>query len=409
MARTAARRGVGFMVAIAVVLLPGFANPLPVAAAGGGTLFGFTGIGTVVAIDPSAGSVTQLANLFTPNAQSFPGVLADDPSTHRLFAARDVVTDQTVFPPVTAEEMVTIDSRTGAVSTSPFLNHPVGPLAFDPATGSLFGVTSDCCSPELVLVDPVTGAETNLASIPGDAFSAFAPAPALHTLYLISESFATFPATSQLISINTQNDSVAFGPVLNAGARGLVYDTSSATLFGTTFCCPAHFVQIDPNTGIETQLGSYDFGFFLEPGIAIDSATHTVFVTQDVFDPMLGPITHIASINDQTGGGVLGPGARTNITIVGLYFESANITPDTIRADVRSALASGAIDNAGVATALLSQLNAAAAARAAGHCSTAANIYTAFINAVGASGRHIASATATQLVTEAQFLIANCP
>ena len=73
------------------------------------------------------------------------------------------------------------------------------------------------------------------------------------------------------------------------------------------------------------------------------------------------------------------------------------------------ALASGAIDNAGVATALLSQLNAAAAARAAGHCSTAANIYTAFINAVGASGRHIASATATQLVTEAQFLIANCP
>jgi hypothetical protein len=77
---------------------------------------------------------------------------------------------------------------------------------------------------------------------------------------------------------------------------------------------------------------------------------------------------------------------------------------------VNSAAASGAIDNAGVATALIAQLDAAAAARANGQCTTAANIYSAFINAVTAqSGTHISAATAAQLVSEAQFLIANCP
>jgi hypothetical protein len=43
-------------------------------------------------------------------------------------------------------------------------------------------------------------------------------------------------------------------------------------------------------------------------------------------------------------------------------------------------------------------------------CGTAASLYKAFISAVKAqSGKHIAAATASQLVSEAQFLIANCP
>jgi hypothetical protein len=103
-------------------------------------------------------------------------------------------------------------------------------------------------------------------------------------------------------------------------------------------------------------------------------------------------------------------GASTPDFLTSLGFLGTTITPDSIRADVRSALAGGAIDSAGVANALLAQLNAAAAARGAGQCTTAASIYQAFVNAVNAqSGRHVAAATAAQLVSEGQFLAANCP
>jgi hypothetical protein len=100
------------------------------------------------------------------------------------------------------------------------------------------------------------------------------------------------------------------------------------------------------------------------------------------------------------------------------------ITPQSIQDDVRTAMAAGAIDNAGIANSLLTKLSAAADARAGtsasgarlNGCSTAANLYQAFINELTAQsgGRasgarpHIAAGTAAQLISEAQFLIANC-
>jgi hypothetical protein len=93
-----------------------------------------------------------------------------------------------------------------------------------------------------------------------------------------------------------------------------------------------------------------------------------------------------------------------------VFVPNPAITPESIKADVRSARASGAIDNPRLANALLAILDAAAYARSTGKCSTAAHIYTAFVYVVSAqSSKHIAAATATQLVSEAQFLIANCP
>jgi hypothetical protein len=86
------------------------------------------------------------------------------------------------------------------------------------------------------------------------------------------------------------------------------------------------------------------------------------------------------------------------------------ITPDSIKADVSAALASGAIARAGVANSLLAKLDAASAARARGQCSTAAQVYRAFINELHAqSGKFVATGTASQLIDEAQFLIDNCP
>ena len=58
----------------------------------------------------------------------------------------------------------------------------------------------------------------------------------------------------------------------------------------------------------------------------------------------------------------------------------SHVTPESIKDDVNQFLQSGAIKNHGKANSLLAKLNAAAAARARGQCSTAANIYQAFIN-----------------------------
>lgn len=85
------------------------------------------------------------------------------------------------------------------------------------------------------------------------------------------------------------------------------------------------------------------------------------------------------------------------------------VTPQSILDDVNQLVGSGAI-RANMATPLLAKLNAALAARAAGQCGTAANIYSAFINQVMAqTGKAITPAAAAILIADAQYLIAHCP
>lgn len=119
------------------------------------------------------------------------------------------------------------------------------------------------------------------------------------------------------------------------------------------------------------------------------------------------------SINDQTGASTESPALLDSVVGLGLAFEptaTVAITPASTRADVQSAVQSGAISSSGVATALLAQLDAASAARTRGQCATAASIYQAFINALAAqSGQFVAATTAAQLTGDAQFLISNCP
>ncbi len=85
------------------------------------------------------------------------------------------------------------------------------------------------------------------------------------------------------------------------------------------------------------------------------------------------------------------------------------VTPQSIIADVNQLQAGGAI-SANIAAALLAKLNNALKARNAGHCGTAANIYSAFINQVMAqTGKGITPAAAAILIADAQYLIAHCP
>jgi hypothetical protein len=329
--------------------------------------------------------------------------MVSDPSTHRLFLVRSLFDPSD--PTTTIYQLITVDTTTGALTVSPSLSHQLMTLAFDPSTGSLFGLTGDCCPNQIVRVDPGTGVETHLADVIGDAFSIIALDPSSHSIYLDSDSFATPPPTHQLLTVDTVTGSVSPLPI-TSGLRSLVFDSGS--LFGTT-CCPYQFLQVDPATGSETPLGSYDFGFFLEPGTAFDSATHTIFKVQDVFDdPITGPIAHIASINDQTGAGVLG--ATTGVNLAAIAFEPVQITALSLKADIRHAVASGDIDSAQIAKSLLAKVTAADFARAHGRCGVTAHIYRTFIRQVNAqSGRHITPATATQLAGEAQFLMTRCP
>src|SRR6202008_405800 len=113
----------------------------------------------------------------------------------------------------------------------------------------------------------------------------------------------------------------------------------------------------------------------------------TVFGDLETFDSTTGDVSdQVMSIDDRTGAINLGPSFTDFIVTSGMAFAgpAPTITPDTLKADVQSALASGAISKAGVGSTLLDDLSAAQAARNRGQCKTAANIYQQFISDVKA-------------------------
>jgi hypothetical protein len=128
-------------------------------------------------------------------------------------------------------------------------------------------------------------------------------------------------------------------------------------------------------------------GHGLQPGQAIDLLTELG----------LGSHTFRVDAGDSLG----------NTTSVTVTFTIV-VTGDSIKDDVTKL--SGSIKNAGLSNSLLSKLNAAGAARAAGNCTTAAAIYQSFINEVNSqSGQGIDPTAAAILVADAQYLIAYCP
>jgi hypothetical protein len=410
MGRTASRRVFSLAVVFSAAQLQLALQPVPAAAASDtGTLFGMNGT-SVYKIDTTTGALTAFAALPPPPPTqilpSFNG-LASDPIGHRLFSVRSSISSDfsTQF-----YDLITIDTQSAAVSVSPDMAQGAPELAYDTSSKALFGVTNSCCPFQLVRIDPVTAVQTHIADLPGVQESNMAIAPSKHAIYMLSESFVLgqFQPVVNVIAVDESTGAITTSPALATGGFQVAYDTSTGTLFAKSFCCPSVLLKVDPVTGAETTVSTTDLG--LGSGFAMDSASHNIYMTQDVFD-VLGFFQVLQSINDQSGAVSVGSTQfPTGVFLQYLAFEGVAITPDSIKADVRSALASGAIDNAGIANSLLVKLNAAAAERAAGRCSGAANQYNAFINEVNAqNGKHIAAATAAQLVGEAQFLVANCP
>jgi hypothetical protein len=414
------RRGFGFLAAIAIAAAPLLALPIPAAASSTGTLYSVSPSGFLVQVDQAGGTESPLMNLvpggLPPGLFAIPGGFASDPTagSQRLFGLLRIQ-DTTVFPSTWRNQVLTITPSTSTVTASQDLPLVLqSSVAFDSSSNTLYGIT-ECCPSELVSIDRASGAEIPIAQLSTDmtdSFSEMAIDPAAHILYVARLVHSTYPPPTELLAINLTTPAASATPVgLQRPVIGLAFDTSSHALFGATLCCFDSFlVKIEPS-GNESTIAEIKNTMLLGSTATLDSTTHTIYAMNSVFDPFnpSGPATFVTSVDDRGGVAPLN-GASTPDFLGSLGFLPTQITADSIRAEVRSALVSGAIDNGGVGAALLAQLNAAAAARINGQCTTAASIYTAFIDAVNAqSGKHVAAATAAQLVSEAQFLVANCP
>ncbi len=130
-----------------------------------------------------------------------------------------------------------------------------------------------------------------------------------------------------------------------------------------------------------------------------------------VTDALSGVATSNASL---TGGDGLGltytvtasDNAGNTITVSAAYNVIA--TTDGLNSLIQQMLASGQIDNAGIANSLLSKVLNAADAAARGNVQASDNIMQAFINQVTAqSGQHISASAAAILINAATYIINN--
>ncbi len=389
-----------------VASFPLLAQAVPAAAAGGGTLFGITGFNQSVlsTIDPASGVVTDIRDMAGPEQGQLVSITGD-PIAHRIYADRQA----TIFiPPSTIlvhQQILTINSDTGAFTASGMVNTPSGLVAFDPGTNSLYllGLFG------LFRVDPATGDTTAVARF-ADA-SSMAVVPGANTIYVGQTFFAfdTGQFSYDVITVNTLTGATSTSPV-NPGRLGfLMYDSSAGLLMTSD---NMNLYGVDPTSGVENVISNYNTNpqaLFFFAG-AVDSSTNTVYLQLNVFD-FFNPIDQIATINDQNGGFTTSTGNLTTNQLESTYFQpQVTVTPDSIAADVRASLASGAITKEGIASSLLSELDAAKAARDRGQCKTASNIYQQFVDDVSAqSGKSITVATASRLTSEAEFLQGNCP
>ena len=404
------QRALALVATPCLVALAGVSSAAPAAAAtGSGTLFGL-GPTAVFTIDPVTGAETKFVDL--PTVDAFPGAsyysLASDAAGHRLFTERTVYTQQPDGL-TSSYQVVTVNTAdaTAAPTVSGDMASGLTQLVYDSSSQRLFGLTN-MYPFQLVSVDPDTGAQAVVAGVPGIQPLQMTVAPAKHVIYMPIEDFSQFPAVNTIATFDTATGAVSQSQPLATGIFALEYDAGSGTLYGKTFCCPGRIVKVNPTTGAETDVAG---NLGLGSGITIDPASHSIYMTDDEFGAY-GLSQFIQAVDLRTGALSTSTAALPSTDYIGsLAFESPpiTITPQSIEADTRAAIASGAISNAGVGTALMSELTQAEAALARGQCVTASNLYQAFVNNVSAqSGKSIAASTASQLIGEAQYLMTSC-
>jgi len=306
----------------------------------------------------------------------------------------------------------------------------------------------------LLVDDPSVGGQITVAPYWSNQHNACAPFVPTSTLTRGNPSFGSFVTSSTPLTITaldgTAPDDQSIG-VASISYR--VYPTGTTPPAFTVAPPPVQFT-------ISGSDGSYTIDMFATNNSGIVEAAHSVTVVLDNLPPSIdivspqGQYTHALSLtlnyseNDGTGSGVASATASLDgaATLAGHGLDSGQVinlltelalgphsftvqstdhvnnlgqssvsftivvTAESIKEDVNQFLAAGLIKNGGLANSLLAKLNAAGDARSRGQCGTAANEYSAFINALQAqAGKGVAANAAAIMIADANFLIANCP
>jgi hypothetical protein len=270
-----------------------------------------------------------------------------------------------------------------------------------PTLGPLFslflaeGLLTDC-------YDPSYGSTPGLSSFPDCA----ALTPLMASSPADSQNVVVQTPINQLsspVSAEDNSDSQAF-PVYGTTSLEwsqekyppnitITQPTSSQYLHTDTITL--NYSAMDTGCGVGSVTATMDGAPTLPDGHSLASGQTINLLTEMT----LGDHTFTVTAADNVGGTNT---ASVTFTII--------VTPASIEGDVTEFLAAGAIKNAGLANSLLATLNAAAAARARGQCSTAANLYQSFINALQAqSGKGVDATAAAIMIADAQYLITHCP
>ena len=182
---------------------------------------------------------------------------------------------------------------------------PVEGLAFDPGTGTLYGV--EVSSDELVAIDLVTANATRLGAVGFGRVRALAFDPNSNTL------FGADAESGLLIRINTSTGAgTAVGPHGLGVVSGLAYDAGTDTLYGSD-TQSKQLVTLDTTTGVGTAVGP--IGFNRVRGLACDPVSGALFGTDNATDQLI-------SIDPVTGAG-MAVGALGYDLVEGLSFDAS--------------------------------------------------------------------------------------
>lgn len=315
--------------------------PATPAAAQGGSLFAIYSAPLrpqLVTVDPASGVQSMVADLSTLANSPAVGPLAPNSQASLIYAVATYCSPSCGGCPracgsgVPISEIVTINPKTAAIQVSPVLASPLfGGIAFDPATQNLWALTPPApgfpgTSPSVAIlsVDPSTGAEATVATHTGEVdtqHSWVALDPASHALYVATLNDIT--GAGQLLVLNTSTGALSAAVNLAAPVSGLVFDTSSALLFGVTTGTPEQLAKIDPATGIETAVASFGANIIVNDP-AIDGASHTVFAVE--YNSLTVSADQVVRINDQSGAMSVGASTPTplgSLAIASTYLRGA--------------------------------------------------------------------------------------
>jgi len=262
-----------------------------------GTLYGVAytgGAEQLVSIDPVTGASTPITALASGAVGVVQGVSAYNPADS-LFSI--------YLSTGTSDFLYTVNTQTGTVTNHPAVSNPAGALAYDPGTGTLYGVAYTGGAEQLVSIDPVTGASTPITALASGAVgvlqgvSAYDPADSLFSIYL-STGTSDF-----LYTVNAQTGTVTNHPVVTNPAGALAYDPGTGTLYGVVYTGGAEqLVSVDPVTGASTPIG------VLVPG-AVGLGVSAYNPADSLFSIYLstGTSDFLYTVNTQTGTVVYDP------------------------------------------------------------------------------------------------------